>query len=79
MSDDRILQASTEAPLSERLLSTSLVCRITGRSRSSIFRDVDRGVFPAPVKIGPKSNAWLQSEVAAWMEALPRRRGNIEQ
>lgn len=58
----------------DALLGTKDVCRITGRSRSSIFRDIEYGRFPRPVKIGPKSNAWLQSEIAAWMSALPRRR-----
>ena len=67
-----------DTPDLDTLLGTKDVCRITGRSRSSIFRDIESGRFPAPVKIGPKSNAWLQSEITAWIEALPRRRTHPE-
>jgi prophage regulatory protein len=55
------------------LLSVQDVTQITGRSRSSIFRDVDKGTFPPPLKVGSKSNAWLQSEIAEWISNLPRR------
>ena len=60
-------------PEIDTLLRTKEVIQITGRSRSSIFRDIEKGRFPSPVKIGPKSNAWRQSEIATWMAELPRR------
>ncbi len=57
-----------------RLLSLDAVCRMTSRSRSSIYRDVEKGSFPAPVRTGPKSNAWIYDEVQDWIRALPRRK-----
>jgi prophage regulatory protein len=39
----------------------------TGRSRSSIYADVQAGLFPAPIKIGPCAVGWLESEVEAWL------------
>jgi prophage regulatory protein len=39
----------------------------TGRSRSSIYADVQAGLFPAPIKIGPRAVGWLESEVEAWL------------
>ena len=41
----------------------------TGYARSSIYRMVQRQDFPAPVKIGARASAWLESEVEAWIEA----------
>lgn len=60
--------------LPARLISLSAVCKMTSRSRSSIYRDVARGEFPAPLKTGPKSNAWLFTEVQAWIMSRPRRK-----
>lgn len=57
-----------------RLLSLSAVCRMTARSRSSLYRDIERGEFPAPLKTGARSNAWLYSEVQEWIMNLPRRK-----
>lgn len=63
-----------DRPALSKLMSLDAVCRMTARSRSSIYRDVERGEFPAPLKTGPKSNAWVQGEVEAWIRALPRRK-----
>jgi prophage regulatory protein len=58
--------ATTHRP--ERMLRLPTVIDITGRSRSSIFRDVESGKFPKPVHIGPNAIAFLQSEIANWVE-----------
>jgi prophage regulatory protein len=62
-----------------RLIDLAAVCRMTSRSRSSIYRDIETGAFPAPLKTGPKSNAWLESEVIAWIEGLPRRKAGADE
>ena len=56
----------------DRLIRIREVEQMTGRSRSSIYRDIDAGTFPAPVRIGPNAVAWWESEVRAWMANLPR-------
>ena len=33
------------------------------RSRSSHFRDIENGLCTSPVKVGPRSVAWLRSEL----------------
>jgi prophage regulatory protein len=38
----------------------------TGLKPSTIYREIAQGRFPAPVKpLGPKTSAWLASEVDA--------------
>lgn len=41
----------------------------SGLSRSSIYDLVQRGLFPPPVKAGPKLALWVRSEVSAWCAA----------
>lgn len=43
------------------------VCRRTGKSRSSIYRDIAAGTFPAPVKLGERASAWDSREVDTWI------------
>ena len=43
----------------------------TGRSRSSIWRDIRGGRFPAPRQIGPNAIAWLEEEIEAWCNSRP--------
>lgn len=48
---------------------------ITGKSRSSVYRDIKAGTFPAPVKIGPRSIAWKSTDIADWVSSRPTRDG----
>lgn len=38
----------------------------TGLARSTIYKLMSEGDFPQPVKITPKSSAWVLSEVDDW-------------
>ncbi len=40
----------------------------TGQSRSTIYDKVQRGEFPAPVKIGERAVGWVEAEVDAWVK-----------
>lgn len=57
-------QAIPQPPRLER--EPSVVAR-TGRSKSSIRRDVAAGTFPAPVKIGERAVAWDAAAVDTWI------------
>lgn len=52
-------------------LSKKEVIAATGRSSTSLWRDVNAGTFPAPRQIGPGRIGFLKSEVMAWMESRP--------
>ena len=44
------------------------VRKITNLSRSSIYRFVQDGTFPRPVKLGQRSSAWVESEINQWAD-----------
>lgn len=37
----------------------------SGKSRSAIYEDIKRGLWPRPVKIGPRASGWPADEVRA--------------
>lgn len=57
--------------MSDRMLTRKAVVEATGRSATSLWRDVNAGIFPAPRQIGPKRIGWLASEVEAWLKSRP--------
>lgn len=56
-------------PLS-RFIKLTKVKDYTSLSTSEIYRRIAAGTFPAQVTLGPKSVAWVESEVLAWCESL---------
>ncbi len=41
----------------------------TGLPRSSIYRYVKAGTFPAPIKLSDRSIGFLESELNEWLES----------
>jgi len=41
----------------------------TRLARSTMRCYVQRGTFPAPIKIGARASAWIESEIEGWMRA----------
>ncbi len=39
---------------------------ITGLSKSSLYALIRANSFPAPVRLGPRTVAWVRSEVKGW-------------
>lgn len=52
-----------------RLLRLPSVLTRCGRSRSSIFRDIEAGLFPPAISIGLRCAAWPEHEVDAVLSA----------
>ena len=61
----------------DRLLRRRQVEEITGLSRSSIYRLMQDGEFPRPVKVGPAAVRWRASNITAWLESRPVARGEF--
>jgi prophage regulatory protein len=40
----------------------------TGKARTSIYEGVERGDFPAPVALGPRSVGWVEDEIDSWLD-----------
>jgi prophage regulatory protein len=57
--------------MTNRLLRCKWVCHDLGLSRTTLWRMVRDGRFPAPVKITGYAIAWRADEVAAWIDARP--------
>lgn len=49
-------------PEADRLIDIKTVCFLLCRSRASIYRDIERGEFPAPIKLG-RSSRWRMSHL----------------
>lgn len=61
--------------LSVYLLKLDEVIKRTARSRSSIYRDIDKGAFPAPVRLSEKSVAWRSDDITKWIESRHSTKG----
>lgn len=50
---------------------------MTGVPRSTWYALMTNGMAPKPVKLGPRSVAWIEGELEVWMRELEIRRGPI--
>lgn len=41
---------------------------VTGLSKSSLYALIRANSFPAPVQLGPRTVAWVRSEIKQWAE-----------
>ncbi|MPT26896.1 MAG: AlpA family transcriptional regulator [Achromobacter sp.] len=53
----------------DRFLRIHQVSDMSGLARATIYQRMKLGQFPAQVRIGPKSVAWLASDIQAWMQS----------
>jgi prophage regulatory protein len=56
------------ASKNDRLLRLPQVAAKIGRASSTIWKDVKEKTLPCPVSVGPRSVAWRESELQAWIE-----------
>jgi prophage regulatory protein len=52
----------------DKIIRISTVVSMSGRARSTLWKDARSGVFPKPFSIGARAVGWKASEVSAWME-----------
>lgn len=53
--------------MSHSFLRLSTVKARTGLSRSTLYRRIAEGLFPAPVPLGGRSVGWLDADIDAWI------------
>ena len=51
-----------------RIIKLREVCHYVGIGRSTLYRRVSEGTFPAPVRLGPRSIGWKTRDILAWLE-----------
>jgi prophage regulatory protein len=56
----------------DRLIGEKECCAITSLSRMKARRLIRDGKFPGPVQLSAGRIAWRESEIQAWIAALPR-------
>ena len=50
----------------KQFLRLPAVLAMVGKSRTAIYRDIQAGVFPAPIRIGARSVAWDSTAIEMW-------------
>ncbi|MCD9126677.1 helix-turn-helix transcriptional regulator [Luteimonas fraxinea] len=58
--------------------ATVVIAR-TGISRSELYRKIALGQFPAPIKLGQRSSAWIVEEVDSWIRKRAESRQAVRQ
>jgi len=54
---------------SRKFLRLPSVSEKVGLSRSQIYKLIQQGEFPEPIKLGPKISVWIEEKLEAWMDA----------
>ncbi|WP_372620863.1 helix-turn-helix transcriptional regulator [Falsiroseomonas sp.] len=70
----RANRAGARALAADPLLTAEESAAEAGRALSTFWRDVKRGILPAPYYVTPRSPRWRLSELRAAVEAAPRAR-----
>ena len=55
-------------PESDRIVRLSTVLARTGLSRSTIYRKIAEGTFPAQIKISINGAGWRESDINRWVD-----------
>ena len=54
---------------STKFLRLPSVIDKVGLSRSQIYKLIQQGEFPEPLKLDPKISVWIEEKLEAWMDA----------
>lgn len=57
--------------MANRYLRRTEVEALIGLSRSTIYRMMDEGEFPRPIRLTRKAVAWKDADIAAWLASRP--------
>ena len=62
----------------EHMLRRRSVERMTGLSKSTLYRLIRQGRFPPPLRLTRKAVRWRRAEVDEWLSGRPRGGGQQE-
>jgi prophage regulatory protein len=54
--------------MAKRILKLSEVEARVGLKKTTIYKSVQAGTFPAPIALGGKARGWVDSEIDQWIE-----------
>lgn len=52
-----------------RILKLEEVKKMTGLSRSSIYRFIEEGTFPKQINIGIRATGWISMDIENWIKS----------
>lgn len=55
----------------QKCLRLPAVREITGLSRSAIYDQMSKGLFPRPVQLTAKAVGWPERVISEWLESRP--------
>ena len=64
--------------MENRMLTAREVVERVGLHRSTIWKRVRAGTFPAPYELGKNKIGWPESTISAWLDSRPRRTYHVE-
>ncbi len=53
------------------------VLTAVGKSRSQLYRDIEAGKFPAPIKLGERAVGWRQSTIEQWLDSRSSTKAEV--
>ena len=68
------MNEQTETRTGARLMRLPKVLEVTGISRSGWLRLVKEGYAPSPVKLSPRTTAWVEAEVQDYITSRIKER-----
>jgi prophage regulatory protein len=57
--------------MARRYIRRTEVEALTGLSRSTLYRMMETGDFPKPVKLTRKAVAWPEDQISEWLASRP--------
>lgn len=66
--------ASHMSSISPAIFGIGQVSRLVGLSAATVWRQVKRGAFPAPVELSPNRVGWRREDLTRWLAERPSAR-----
>jgi prophage regulatory protein len=56
----------------DRILRARATARRAGFSRTTLYREIQRGTFPRPIRLSSGLTGWKESVVEEWLASRPQ-------
>lgn len=64
--------------MTTKVLRLAAVLETVGMKKSTIYKWIREGTFPAPVRLGVQSVGWREADIEAWLAARESTRAEAE-
>jgi prophage regulatory protein len=59
-----------EQPIAPLFYRSRDLPKLTGLSKSEIYRRIKEGEFPAPIRLGTQLSGWVPQDILAWRDRI---------